>query len=106
MLPAVELDDQMSICAEEVDNKSVDRKLSSEFPAGKSAITQAKPQRPLRMSLVATQVPCCFGAGLHRPNPLTPTLSPPGRGSSPRSFSAVLGPRSLSGRSPSKWQIA
>src|ERR1700734_1483271 len=106
MLPAVELDDQMSICAEEVDNKSVDRKLSSEFPAGKSAITQAKPQRPLRMSLVATQVPCCFGAGLHRPNPPPPTLSPPGGRGSPRSFFAFAPSCWPLGRRPSRMQVA
>src|ERR1700724_3712463 len=97
MLSAVELDDQMSVCAKEVDSKSVYRKLSSKFPAAESAVTEAKPQRPLRVSLVATQVPRRFWAGLHRPNPLTPTLSPAGRGSSPRSFSAALGPRSLLG---------
>src|SRR5580700_2928085 len=106
MLPAVELDDQMSVCAKEVDSKSVDRKLSSKFPAAEPAVTEAKPQRPLRMSLVATQVPRCFRAGLHRPNPLTPTLSPAGRGSSPRSFSAETAPCSLFGRRPSRWQIA
>jgi hypothetical protein len=43
MLSAVKLDDQMSVCAKEVDSKSVDRKLSSKFPAAESAITQAKP---------------------------------------------------------------
>src|ERR1700675_5050681 len=104
MLSAVELDDQMSVCTKEVDNKALDRKLSSEFPATQAAITQAKPQRPLRVSLVATQVPRCFGAGLHRPSPLTPTLSPPGRGSAPCPFSAEPSPFCLSGRRPSKWQ--
>src|SRR6202035_435289 len=101
MLSAVELDDQMSVCAKEVDSKSVYRKLSSKFPAAESAVTEAKPQRPLRVSLVATQVPRRFRAGLHRPNP-PPALSPAGRGSSPRSFSAALGPRSLLGLRPSR----
>jgi hypothetical protein len=31
MLPAVELDDEMSLGATEIDDKSVDRKLPSEF---------------------------------------------------------------------------
>jgi len=43
MLPTVEFDEQMSIRAKEIDNKSVDWELPSEFPACKPAITQAKP---------------------------------------------------------------
>src|ERR1700733_12512746 len=106
MLSTVEFDDQMSIRTEEVDNKSIDRKLSSEFPAAQAAITEAKPQPPLRVSLVTTQVPRCFGARLHRPSPPPPTLSPPGRGSSLCPFSAEPSPCCLFGRSPSRWQIA
>src|SRR5580700_1277093 len=106
MLSAVELDDQMSVCTKEVDNKSVDRKLSSEFPAAHAAVTEAKPQRPLRVSLVATQVPRRFGAGLHGPNPLTPTLSPPGRGSASCASAAPAPCPFALGRSPSRWQIA
>jgi hypothetical protein len=54
MLSAVELDDQMSVCAKEVDSKSVDGKLASKFPAAEPAVTEAKPQRPLCVSLVPT----------------------------------------------------
>jgi hypothetical protein len=54
VLSAIELDDQMSVRAKEVDNKSVDRKLSSKFPVAQAAITEAKPQPPLRVGLVAT----------------------------------------------------
>jgi len=39
MLSTVEFDDQMSVRTKEVDNKSVDGKLSSEFPAAQAAIT-------------------------------------------------------------------
>ena len=53
MLTAIQLDDEVSIGAKEVDNKTVDWKLPSEFPARQPAITQAKPQYSFRIRLTA-----------------------------------------------------
>jgi hypothetical protein len=43
MLTAVQFDDEMWISTKEIDDKAIDRELSSEFPTAKAAITQAKP---------------------------------------------------------------
>jgi hypothetical protein len=53
VLAAIQLDDEVSIGAKEVDDKTVDGELSSELPAGKPAVTQTKPQRSFRIRLIA-----------------------------------------------------
>jgi len=53
VLPAIEFNDQVCIGAKEIDNKSVDRKLSSKFPPCETAITQAKPKYALSVRLIA-----------------------------------------------------
>jgi hypothetical protein len=55
MLSAVNLDDEPSIGTEEVADKSIDWHLSLEFPSVKPAITQAKPQHALGISLITPQ---------------------------------------------------
>ncbi|MGA8497241.1 MAG: hypothetical protein WB764_17275, partial [Xanthobacteraceae bacterium] len=83
MLTAIQLDNEVRVGAKEIDNKAIDWELSSKFPAAEPGITQTKPQHSFRIRLIAAQALRGFGACLHRPNPLTPTLSPPGRGSAP-----------------------
>jgi len=53
MLTAVQFDNEMRVSTKEVDNKPVDRELPPKFPAAQAAITQAKPQCSLRISLLA-----------------------------------------------------
>jgi hypothetical protein len=43
MLPAIDFDDELPVGAEEIDDVSVDRDLSLEFPTGKSALAKAEP---------------------------------------------------------------
>src|SRR5437763_1647487 len=88
MLSAIDFDDDLSVRAQEVHDVSVDRYLSLEFPSAKPAISQAKPQDPLGICLITTQAPCDVDVSFHHSDPLTPTLSPPGRGSAPKAGSA------------------
>jgi hypothetical protein len=74
MLPAIELHDELRLCAAKVDNKSLDRYLPLELPAGKSSIAQTKPEHTLGIGLILPQLPreSCISL-LHRPphpNPL------------------------------------
>jgi hypothetical protein len=86
VLPAIDFYDEPPVGTVEIDNKSFDWDLSLEFPTRKSAIAQAKPQHPLGVCLIATQSPGRFCVAFRHPTPLTPTLSPRGRGSPPRSW--------------------
>jgi len=83
MLTAVDFDDEPCLGAEEIDNVPVDRGLPLEFPTGKAAVAQAKPEHAFGVGLIATQSLGEVGVHFRHPNPLTPTLSPAGRGSSP-----------------------
>jgi hypothetical protein len=47
MLPAINFDDEFSVGAYEIDDVSVDRDLSLQFPTRKAAIEQAEPQQAL-----------------------------------------------------------
>jgi hypothetical protein len=53
VLPTIDFHDDFHISAQEVDYESVDRHLPFEFPTGKSAIAQAKPQHTLGIRLIA-----------------------------------------------------
>jgi hypothetical protein len=44
VLSAVDFDDQLPVCTEEIDDVSVDGYLSLEFQSSKSAVSQTKPQ--------------------------------------------------------------
>jgi hypothetical protein len=70
MLSAIDFHDELPVGTEEVDDKSVDRYLSLEFPSPKPAITQAKPQHALGISLFATQAPGELCGSFHDPNRL------------------------------------
>ena len=83
VLSAVDFDDQLPVCTEEIDDVSVDGYLSLEFQSSKSAVSQTKPQQPLGIRLIATQSPRETWVSFRHLNPLTPTLSPAGRGSAP-----------------------
>jgi hypothetical protein len=83
VLSAVDFDDQLPVCTEEIDDVSVDGYLSLEFQSSKSAVSQTKPQQPLGIRLIATQSPRETWVSFRLLNPLTPTLSPAGRGSAP-----------------------
>ena len=85
MLPTIELDNKTGIGATEIDNISVNWNLSLEFQAAQPPPAKLKPKHALGVGLLATKP---FGdayVSTHRRSPLTPTLSPPGRGSSPAS---------------------
>jgi hypothetical protein len=83
VLSAVDFDDQLPVCTEEIDDVSVDGYLSLEFQSSKSAVSQTKPQQPLGIRLIATQSPRETWVSFRHLTPLTPTLSPAGRGSAP-----------------------
>jgi len=53
MLATVEFDDEMRVGTKEIDDITIDRKLSSEFPPEKPAVAETKPQQPLRIRLIA-----------------------------------------------------
>jgi len=53
MLPAIELNNQMSVSAKEIDDKAVEGELSPEFPSGEAAIAQTKPQLTFGVRLIA-----------------------------------------------------
>ena len=97
VLTAIELDDQFGIRAEEIDDKAVDLHLPLELPSIQATIAESKPQQSFCIGLIAAQSPGESGFRCHHPTPLTPTLSPPGRGSTP---SALL--YAWFGRSPSR----
>jgi hypothetical protein len=61
MLSAIELHDELHLRAAKVDNKSFDRYLPLELPAGKSPIAQTKPEHTLGIGLILPQPPrdCC-----------------------------------------------
>src|SRR5260370_18047790 len=82
MLSSIELDDETSIGTTKINDVSVDGYLPFEFQIVQSAIPETEPKHTLGISLIA---PRLFGearGSIHRSNPLTPTLSPSGRGSS------------------------
>jgi hypothetical protein len=123
VLSAIELNDQARIRTEEIDDEAVDRNLPPKFPAGEPPVTQTKPKDALGGCLIPPQASCGLGACLGRPNPLTPTLSPLGRGSAlAQASSFVISPHAhdatltgsffvvliaaFSGRTPSRWQTA
>jgi len=54
MLPAIELNDQMSVGTKEIDDKAVDGKLPAKFPSVKPSIPQTKPQYTLGVRLIAS----------------------------------------------------
>src|SRR6266511_4895762 len=105
MLATIWLHDQLGVGAKEIDDETIDWHLPLELPSCQTAIAQSQPQQTLGMRLIAAQPPRGLGAHSRHPTPLTPTLSPAGRGSTPcsrldSSFSPCVG------RSPSKWQTA
>jgi hypothetical protein len=53
VLTAIELNDQMSVGAKEIDNKAIDGELPSKFPSAKTAVAQAQPQHALCIRLIA-----------------------------------------------------
>jgi hypothetical protein len=69
MLTPVELDDQPRIRTEKISNVSVDRNLAPEFQSIEPSVSQAKPQRPLGISLVATEPPCGASVLAHGKTP-------------------------------------
>ena len=83
VLTTVDLNDELGIRAAEIDNELIDGSLPSELKTKKSSITQPKPQHALRIGLMTTKAPGATDVSSHDPAPLTPTLSPSGRGSSP-----------------------
>src|SRR5262245_29122013 len=110
MLAAIKLNDHLRISTNKVDDKPIDRNLSFEFPARESATAQTEPDSSLCIRLLPTQAPCCCRGIRHLrtnyvPNPLTPPLSPAGRGSRSCSW-RCLGSTSPLGRRPSRWHTA
>src|SRR5260370_39886741 len=103
MLSAVKLDDEASIGTTKVNDVAINWRLTLEFEAIQSAIPQSKPQHALGVGLVATKSSGGAHVSIHCRSPLTPTLSPPGRGGSP---SSRRGSTSWLGRKPSRWQTA
>jgi hypothetical protein len=83
VLTAVKFHDQFGIRTEEVDDKAIDRRLPLELPSGQAAITESKPQQTLCIRLMVAQSSGRGGARSLHPTPLTPALSPAGRGSAP-----------------------
>ena len=71
MLPAVELDRESFLFAEEVDDVFADRMLASEFHSGKPASSQPAPEERLAVRLILAKPPRSVTAEA----PLTPSLS-------------------------------
>ena len=133
MLPAVYFNDEMSIDAEEINNISIDGHLSLNFkPVSLRSRRRSHKIRSasvwfLRNRLAVKILPLAFMQLLLLPNPLTPSLSPPGRGSHllhgpallllsaccsccqfshwPHATALFVSCAAL-GRRPSRWQIA
>jgi len=101
MLSAIKLNDQMRVGAKEIDNEPIDWTLPSKFPTSETPIAQSEPKCPFGICLIAAQPPRSLRTCLHRPSPLTPTLSPKGKGSS-RCLPPRVSIRPWTGRSPSK----
>src|SRR6267154_2730853 len=93
MLPAIKLDDRTRIGTTEIDDIPVNWNLSFEFQASRSPIAKVEPKHTLGVRLIATEPSRGANVSIHRPSPLTPTLSPTGRGSS---LSPRRGPASTS----------
>src|SRR5262245_3538870 len=55
VLPAIELHDHASICANKIDHVAIDRRLPAKLPTGEAAVAQTEPQHAFRVGLVATQ---------------------------------------------------
>jgi hypothetical protein len=83
MLAAIDLNDDLPLGAQKIDDAAVDGDLSLEFQAGEPTVAQAKPENAFGVGLISAQSSGEFWVSLRHPNPLTPTLSPPGRGSAP-----------------------
>src|SRR5262245_58138967 len=106
MLTAIELNDQLRISTNKVGDEAIDRNLPFEFPACESAPAQTKPKNSLCIRLMPTQASCsCRVVGHLRtnylPNPLTPPLSPAGRGGRPCSWHCSC-PTAWLGLSPNR----
>jgi hypothetical protein len=86
MLSTIKLDDESGVGTTEVDDVSINWHLSLELQAPQSPPAKLKPEHALGVGLIATEPPCGSSVPIHRRSPLTPTLSPPGRGSSPSSW--------------------
>src|SRR5262245_46827941 len=83
VLPAIQFHDELGVRTEKIDDEAIDRHLPLELPAVESAVAQTKPQHTLRVGLIAAKPPSRCGAPSRHPTPLTPPLSPTGRGSAP-----------------------
>src|SRR5262245_24623716 len=55
VLPAIELHDHASICANKIDHVAIDRRLPTKLPTGEAAVAQTEPQHAFRVGLVAAQ---------------------------------------------------
>jgi hypothetical protein len=103
VLASVKLNDQHRISTSKIDDEAIDGYLPLELPARESATAQPEPQDSLCIRLMPTQslryrrVVGHLRTDYAVPNPLTPPLSPAGRGSRPCSGR---------GRSPSRWHTA
>src|SRR5262249_5173495 len=101
VLTTVKLHDQFGIRTEEIDDKTIDRRLPLELPSGQTAITQSQPQQSLCIRLLAAQSSSGVGVRSLHPTPLPPALSRTGRGSAPCSWLAPW-----AGRRPSRGHTA
>ncbi len=85
VLPAVQLDDEAVFETHEIDDEAAQGMLAAELEPGKLAVAQVAPKQTLRVGGPLTQVSGSI-RGYHkreritRGHPLTPALSPAGRG--------------------------
>ena len=82
MLSAIKLDDETRLGTTKIRDVTINGNLSLEFQAAQSPIAQVKPKHTLGIRLIAAKSLGGAYLPIHRRNPLTPTLSPAGRGSS------------------------
>src|SRR5262249_2677468 len=97
VLTAIKLHDELGVRTKEVHDKAINLRLPLELPSSQSTIAQPKPQKTLRVRLVSAQSPRGLRIPSRHPAPLTPALSPRGRGSTSCSWLATG-----LGRRPSK----
>src|ERR1044071_9469809 len=111
MLATVKLNVQHRISTDTIDDKAIDRHLPFEFPAREPASAQTEPEDSLCVRHLPTQSSRGWGVVGHLltsyavPTPLTPPLSPAGRGSRSCSLRS-LSSTSLRGLSPNRWHTA
>ncbi len=85
VLPAIQLDDEAVFETHEIDDEVAQRVLAAELESGKLAIAQVAPKQALRVGGPLAQVSGAI-RGYHEReriisgSPLTPALSPVGRG--------------------------